>query len=48
MSAHLKNFGVQYLSNQASDHHGSQGLFAHLFTLFQAKVSVFKIVLLQK
>ena len=32
----------QYLNNQASDHPVSYPVFAHLFTLFQAIVSVFK------
>ena len=36
MSAHLKNFEVQYLSNQASDHPVSFVSFAHLFTLFHS------------
>ena len=47
INAHLKNFEVQYLSNQASDHPSSYLFFAHLFTLFKAIVSVFKTALLQ-
>ena len=47
MSAHLKNFDVHCLNNQASDHPGSYVFFVHLFTLFQAIVSVFKVALLQ-
>ena len=42
MSAHLKNFEVQYLSNKASDHPVSYMLMV-TFSLFQAIVSVFKI-----
>ena len=45
MSVHLKK--LQNLSNQASDHPDSYVFFAHIFTLFQAIVSVFKIALLQ-
>ena len=39
MSAHLKNYKVQYLNNQASDDPGFC-LFAHLFTFFQAKLQL--------
>ena len=42
MSAHLKNFEVQYLNNQAFDHPGSYMFRAHIFTLFQAIVSFFQ------
>ena len=42
ISAHLKNFDVQYLNNQASDHPGSYVFFANLFTPFQDIVSVFQ------
>ena len=40
-----ENFKV-HLSNQESDHPGSYRFLAHLFTLFQAIASVFKIALL--
>ena len=46
-SAYLRNVEVQYPNNQASDNRGSYMFYAHLFTFFQAIVSVFKIALLQ-